>query len=165
MAFDVFMKIDGAPGESTDDAYGDYIEVQSLSWGLTQPSAGSRSTAGAAASGRVEADELTFVHAMDKAAPKLNAMCTEGKHIDKIEIVFTRATGEKQVYLKYELENTIVTGTALTAEAYGEDGLPSQEVTMNYGSIKETYTETDHNTGASKGNVEFGWDFEKNKAK
>ena len=43
MAFDAFLKIEGIPGESTDDKHKDQIEVLSFSWGVTQ-------TQGAAAS-------------------------------------------------------------------------------------------------------------------
>ncbi len=40
MAVDMFLKIDGIPGESTDSKHKDWIEVLSYSFGASQPSAG-----------------------------------------------------------------------------------------------------------------------------
>ncbi len=37
MAFDAFLKIDGIPGESTDDKHKDWIEVLSYGVGIQQP--------------------------------------------------------------------------------------------------------------------------------
>ena len=34
MAFDAFLKIDGIPGESTDDKHKDWIEVLSFDFGM-----------------------------------------------------------------------------------------------------------------------------------
>ena len=35
MAFDAFLKIDGIPGESTDDKHKDWIEILSFDFGMT----------------------------------------------------------------------------------------------------------------------------------
>ena len=41
MAFDAFLKVDGIPGESTDDKHKDWIEVLSFNHGVSQPAGGS----------------------------------------------------------------------------------------------------------------------------
>ncbi len=54
MAFDAFLKIDGIPGESTDDKHKDWIEILSFSHGLSQAATGSRSSGGAATAERCQ---------------------------------------------------------------------------------------------------------------
>src|SRR5512141_296981 len=71
MAFDAFLKIDGVPGESSDDKHKDWIEVLSYSWGVSQPSSGSASTAGGATAERANFSDFSVVKALDKASPKL----------------------------------------------------------------------------------------------
>ena len=40
MAVDMFLKIDGIPGESTDDRHKDEIDILSYAWGESQPGTG-----------------------------------------------------------------------------------------------------------------------------
>ena len=54
MAFDCFLKIEGVPGESTDDKHGDWIELLSYSHGVSQPSSGAQSSGGARSADPVE---------------------------------------------------------------------------------------------------------------
>lgn len=46
MAVDMFMKIDGVDGESTDDAHKKWIELLSYSHGVSQPTSGASGTGG-----------------------------------------------------------------------------------------------------------------------
>ena len=61
MAFDAFLKIDGVPGESTDDKHKDWIEVLSYSTGVSQKSSGSASTAGGASAERADFQDFSIV--------------------------------------------------------------------------------------------------------
>nr|NIS53628.1 type VI secretion system tube protein Hcp [Phycisphaerae bacterium]NIU11189.1 type VI secretion system tube protein Hcp [Phycisphaerae bacterium]NIU59045.1 Hcp1 family type VI secretion system effector [Phycisphaerae bacterium]NIW95363.1 Hcp1 family type VI secretion system effector [Phycisphaerae bacterium] len=54
MPGDVFLQIEGIPGESTDEKHKDWIEILSYSHGVSQSGAGSRSSGGAATSGRCD---------------------------------------------------------------------------------------------------------------
>jgi type VI secretion system secreted protein Hcp len=46
MALDMFCKIDGIDGESTDDAHADWIELLSYSHGVSQPVSGASRSGG-----------------------------------------------------------------------------------------------------------------------
>jgi type VI secretion system secreted protein Hcp len=163
MAFDVFLKIDGIPGESTDDKHKDWIELLSFNHGLSQPSAGSRSTSGGAASGRCDHQDFSVVKALDKSSPKLALFCCNAKHIDKINVELCRATGDKQKYMEYNMSNVIVSSVRPGGSSKGNESLPVEEVSFNYGKIEWVYTETDHATGKPKGNVKTNWDLIANK--
>ena len=81
MAFDAFIKIEGIPGESTDDAHADWIEVLSYSCGVSQPASGSASSGGGASAERADFQDFSIVKALDKASPKLALACADGTHI------------------------------------------------------------------------------------
>jgi len=163
MAFDAFLKVDGIPGESTDDKHKDWIEVLSYHMGVSQPATGSRSSGGAASAERANFSDLSIVKALDKASPKLFLACAKGDHITKVTLELCRATGDKQSYMKYDLSDVIVSSVRPGGSSHGAETLPLEEVAFNYGKIEKTYTETDHGTGKAKGNVAANWDLKANK--
>ena len=161
MAFDVFLKIDGIPGESTDDKHKEWIEVQSFVHGICQVAGGVRSTGGAAAGGRCDHQDFSITKPMDKASPPLNEHCCKGAAIKKVTLELCRATGDKQKYMEYILEDVIVSSVTISASSAGD--LPEESVAFNYGKISWVYTETDHETGKKKGEVKKWWDQISNK--
>ena len=165
---DYFIKIDGIPGESTDDKHKDEIEVLSFSFGAQHASKGSASTAGARTGGRVSCFPFIFTKVADKASPKLLEKCCNGTHIPKAVFTAHRATDLKQKYLQIDLTDLVVrrwksaqeTGVERTAKHQAGGGVMLQEelIELMYGSIRVTYTVTDHQTGKATGDVSAGWD-------
>ncbi len=163
MAFDCFLKIDGVPGESTDDKHTEWIELLSYSHGVSQMSSGSVSSGGGRSAERCDHQDFSVVKTLDKASPKLNLYCCNGTHIKLINIELCRATGDKQKYMEYILTDSIVSSVRPGGSSQGGEALPLEEVTFNYGKIEWVYTETDHKTGKPKGDVKTNWDLELNK--
>ena len=163
MAFDCFMKFDGIPGESTDDKHKDWIEILSYSHGISQPASGSSSSGGGRSSQRCDHQDFTIVKTLDKASPKLALHCCNGQHIKKISLELCRATGDKQKYMEYVLEDAIVSGVRPGGSAQGGEALPLEEVSLSYGKISWVYTATDHKTGKAAGDVKASWDLTANK--
>ncbi len=163
MSYDVFCKIADIPGESTDDKHAEWIELTGFQHGLLQPTGASESS-GARGGERVTQESFVIEKRLDKASAKLADHCCKGENIATIEIELCRATGEKQVYAKYEMTNCLVTSYRPVAAAAGDDPVPMEKVSFSCGTLKLTYTQTDPETGASKGNVDFGWDFTHNKS-
>ena len=164
MAFDCFLKIDGIPGESTDDKHKDWVEVLSFSTGVSQASAGSRSTAGARSGGRADFSDFSIVHNLDKASPKLALACANGEHIKTVTLTLNRATKEKQQYMEYKMENVLISLVSTHGSARDAETLPVEDVSFNYGKMTWTYTETDKQTAAAKGQVSAAWSLIDNKA-
>jgi type VI secretion system secreted protein Hcp len=160
MAGDCFLKIDGIPGESTDEKHKEWIEVMSYSHGVSQMAGGDRSTGGAATSGRCSHQDFSIVKALDKASPTLDLFCCQGKHIPNVVVELCRATGNKEKYMEYKMTDVIVSSVSVGG---GGGGLPTESVTFNYGKITWNYIQTDHKTGAAKGNVEKFWSLIDNK--
>ncbi len=163
MAFDAFLKIEGIPGESTDDKHKDWIEILSFSWGVSQPSSGSASSGGARSAERCNHQDFSIVKTLDKASPKLFLNCANGSHIKEITLTLNRATGDKSKYMEYKLSDSIVASVRPGGASHGGDQLPTEEVSFNYGKIELIYTEADHKTGKPKGDVKASWDLTTNK--
>jgi type VI secretion system secreted protein Hcp len=164
MAFDCFLKIETIPGESADDKHKDWIEVLSYSTGISQSSSGSSSTAGARSSGRADFSDFSVVHVLDKASPKLALACAKGEHIKTVTLTLNRATGSKEPYMEYKLEDVLVSSVRVGGSSSSSEALPLEEVSFNYGKITWTYSETDKKTGAAKGKVSSAWSLVENKA-
>ncbi|MBI3466979.1 MAG: type VI secretion system tube protein Hcp [Planctomycetes bacterium] len=162
MAFDAFIKLDGIPGESTDDKHKEWIEVLSFSHGASQASFGSRSTGGAAGSQRADLTDFSFVKALDKTSPKLFLSCVKGDHIKEVTFHLNRATGDKQKYMEYKMTDVLISGYRPGGSSQSSD-LPLEEVSLNFAKIEHIYTETDHKTGKPKGDVKTWWDQSENK--
>ena len=79
MAVDMFLKLDGIDGESTDAQHQDWIEVSSFSWGVSNSIAGSGTGGGGA--GKASFQDLHFEQLFDKSSPQVALYCVTGKHI------------------------------------------------------------------------------------
>jgi type VI secretion system secreted protein Hcp len=160
-AVDMFLKIDGIPGESTEDKHKEWIEILSYSSGVSQPGAGAMSSGGVRSAERCDHSDFSVVKTLDKASPKLALYVCSGTHIEEIIIELCHATGDKQKYMEYKMTDVIVSSVSVSGSA-GEGPLPLEEVTFAYGKIEWTYTEVDHITGKPKGDVKTHWDLTTN---
>jgi type VI secretion system secreted protein Hcp len=163
MAFDAFLKIDGIPGESTDDKHKDWIEILSYSHGLAQPAVAASSAGGARSAERCNHSDFSIVKHLDIASPKLALFCCNGTHIKEVKVELCRATGDKTKYMQYTLSDVIVSGVRPGGSAHGGEALPLEELSFNYGKIEWVYTGTDPKSGKAKGDVKTHWDLIANK--
>ncbi len=160
--FDAFLKIDGIDGESTDDTHADWIEIDAFSHGLSQPAAGAPSDRGGRTSGRVDHSQFTIVKGLDKASPNIALHCCNGKHIPEVVVELCRASGDKEKYMEYKLQDVTIASVRPAGNSNGDGAVPKEEVSFAYGRIDWTYVETDHATGKPRGNVQRYWDLQKN---
>lgn len=161
MAFDTFLKIDGIPGESTDDKHKDWIEISSFSHGLSQPASAVVSSAGGGSAERLNHADFTVTKLLDKASPKIYEFCCTGKHIKEVTIEMCRAGGDKMKYMEIKLQEAIISNVSSSGSS-GSD-FPNESVSFNYGKINWTYTQQKRADGTPGGNVPAGWDLIANK--
>jgi type VI secretion system secreted protein Hcp len=162
MAFDSFLKIDGIPGESTDDKHKDWIEILSYSTGITQRSVGTHSS-GSAGAERADFQDFTVVKPLDKCSPKLALACAQGKAIKEVTLDLCRAGGDKFKYMEYKMSNCVVTSCRPGGSSKGGESVPLEEVTFNFGKIEWTYSQMKRGDGSGGGNVAANWDLTANK--
>ena len=157
MAFDCFLKIEEVPGESTDANHEKWIEVLSFSHGVSQPSSGAVSSGGSLSAERCDHQDFSIVKTLDKASPKLNLFCCNGKEVDEVKVEICRSGGEKQTYMEYIMTKAIITVVRPGGSAQGGESLPLEEVSFKYRKIDWIYTPE------SEGAIPAFWDLETNK--
>jgi type VI secretion system secreted protein Hcp len=163
MAFDAFLKIDGIPGESTDDKHKDWIEILSYDLGMDQPSSATDSSAGGGTTERVNIHDFAVVKHLDKASAKLYENCCNGKHIANVTLELCRAGGDKLKYLEVKMENVVISKANSNGASQASDGFPTENVSFNFAKVKWTYTQQKRADGSGGGNVAGGWDLTANK--
>lgn len=161
MAADIYLKIDGIDGESTDADHKKWMEIESYSWGVSQSASSRVSTAGGGTTARADFGDLSIVKMLDSASPLIALACASGKHIKEVILELCRAGGDKRVkYMEYKLEEVIVSAVSVGG---GGGGLPVETVTFNYGKITWTYTKQERAGGGGGGQVPAGWNLIENK--
>jgi len=161
--FDAFLKIDGIPSECTDDKHKDWIEVLSYSQGISQLVSSTASSAGGAGSGRCQHSDFVVLKALDKASPKIYEACCKGTHIKEVIVELCRAGGDKLKYMEIKMEQVIISNVSPSGNGKGNESIPSESLSFNYGKIKWTYTQQKRGDGSGGGNVTGGWDLTANK--
>jgi type VI secretion system secreted protein Hcp len=160
MAFDAFLKIDGIPGESTDDKYKDWIEVLTYGHEVEQPVSKTASSAGGATAERVNFGIFSITKHVDLTSPKLlEAVCT-GRHIKEVTLVVCRAGGNKEKYLEIKMEQVLI---SRYSHLGGGGDFPGERIDFAPGTFRLTYTQQKRADGVPGGNVAMGWSLITNK--
>jgi type VI secretion system secreted protein Hcp len=163
MSFDGFVNIQGIKGDSTDDAHTEWIEIQAFSHNVKQSTGGAASAQGTHAGGRSDHGDFSIVKRLDSASTALFMHCCSAKPIPEIVIELCRAMGEKTVFMKYTLKDSIVSGVSPSGSSEGDDLIPLEEVSFRYAEIHLEYTPTDPTGGGKTGPAIMGaWSTMKN---
>jgi type VI secretion system secreted protein Hcp len=161
LAVSAFLKVDGVPGESTDDKHKDYIEV--ISWSFGETNSGTLAAGGGAGAGRVTMQNFKVTMRTNKASPKLFGACAKGEHLKEVQLEVCKSGGDKSKFLNIKLSDAIVSSFVNLGSSGTTDVLPMEEIMFNFGKIEITYTQMDPLTGKPKGDIKFQWDVTANK--
>ncbi len=160
-ATDMFLKIEGIPGESTDDGHTDWIEIVAFNHGISQLVSGASRTGG-----RADFMPFSVTKTIDKATADLHIYRANGKHIPKVEVEFCLATGDKHCFMKYTMTDVIVSAVSPNGSQGGDRPMEKISFTYGkiqwYGKIKWEYTPIDQ-AGAARATVDRTWNLETNK--
>ncbi len=161
MAIDMFFKLDGIPGEATDEKHKDEIQIQSFTFGVHQVGA-SQNTGKGLGAGRAEFNDVQITKHVDKASPPLMEHCATGKHIPNALITVRKADGKEGAeYYTVKFTDLLVSSFQNT----GDDDADSlvETINLNYSKVVFTYKPQDEkgNLGAP---VVRGYDIKLHKA-
>jgi type VI secretion system secreted protein Hcp len=157
LAVDMFLKIEGIEGESTAaGGHGDWIEIDSFSWGASRPSTATGRTRGG---GRTSFSDMSVVKKVDAASPNLYLACASGKHYPTATLQIRKAGEGPAPYMEYRFENVRISSVSVSHSAGHAE--PVEEVTLSYGKIVWTYTPADATRRG--GSVEKSWNLETNR--
>ncbi|HEY7316059.1 MAG TPA: type VI secretion system tube protein Hcp [Candidatus Binatia bacterium] len=159
MAVDMFLKIDGIPGESTDTNHRDEIDVLSYSWGESQPA--TTGSAGGPAAGRVTMQDFHFTMKINKASPKLFLACASGTHMRSAILTVRRSGGNPVEFLKWTLTDvTVASYQTTTSAAAGES--PLDQFSLRFAKIETEYRAVKPD-GSLDAPIKAGWDVQANR--
>ena len=161
MPSDVFLKIDGVEGESSDAKHKNEIEVLSYSWGVTQAITGTVSSSGTFSGQRCDMSPLTVQKLFDKASPKAAQACAAGDHFASAVLTLCRAGGDKQPYMEYKLSDVLI--SSVQVGGAGEGGVPTESWSLHYAKIEMTYTQIGLDGKPAGKGASVGWDLKENK--
>lgn len=136
MAVDMFLKCTDLPGESVDSVYKGSIDVLAWSWGMSQ--SGTTHAGPGAGAGKVNVQDLSLTKWVDKASPKLQLFCCNGKHIKEALLVVRKAGEHPLEYIKITMSDIIISSVS-TGGSGGEDRL-TENVALNFATVKFEYT-------------------------
>jgi len=137
---EMFLQIDGIPGEATQVGHAGTIRIESFSFGAT--SSGS--------SGKASFKDISFTHLLDKSSPLLFLYCASGKSL-KTATFSARRNGENSFdYLTIKLSDIHVTSVQNTGSSAN---IPTEQFTLSYGEIEISYLPQLANGGPDTANA------------
>jgi type VI secretion system secreted protein Hcp len=162
---DIYLKFEGGDtkieGESRDEAHAKWLEALSWSHLIRQPKSATASTSGGHTAERCEHGEMVFTKDIDSTSPSFWLSCSQGDTYQKVTIDFMRANGKERVkYLEIVLNHVIVGSVIPSVQG---EGLPTETISLKYGSVKWTYT-VQGIDGKKGGSNPQMWSLAKNKA-
>jgi type VI secretion system secreted protein Hcp len=81
-------------------------------------------------------NDISFVHAYDKASPKLLQSCVQGTHIKSGIITVRKAGGKQQDYLTYKMSDLLVSSIQIGG---GANDVPAEQVSLNFSKFEVSY--------------------------
>jgi len=161
MATDTFIKIGDVKGEAMDDKHKDEIDVLSWAWGATQ--AGYAHHGGGAGSGKVNIQDLSFTHFIDKSTPVLLQALADGTHYKEAKLTVRKAGGKEAIeYIIITMEEVFITSIQTGEKAEQQDRL-TETVSLNFGLVKFDYQPQKKDGSKDGGQIKFAWNIEQNK--
>jgi len=106
MADDIILKIEGIPGESKIKGHEKEIDVQSISWGMSNQA--SNHMGGGGGMGKVQFQDIHFSKNFDASSHNLQLRCADGKPHGKAEIFFRKQGEGQKEYLVITLEQVLL---------------------------------------------------------
>jgi type VI secretion system secreted protein Hcp len=155
---DYFINITGVEGESRDAKHKGWIDVESWSWGETNPARAV--SGGGAGTGRVQMQDVHFTSRVSKASPKLFLACANGQHMKEARLAAVHTGAMQQEFLTWTFSDVLVSGYQ-TGGAEGDIG-PTDQVSLTFSKIRVEY-KAQKADGSLDAAVTAGWDVQTNK--
>jgi len=158
MAADIHLKLGDIKGESTDDKHKDEIDILSWSWGMSNPT--QMASGGGGGVGKVNFQDLHFVHYVDKASSNIMKMCATGEHLKEATLTQLKQGKTPQEYLVIKLTDVMV--SSVSDGGSGDGQHPSENVTLTFAKVDLEY-KPQKPDGSLDAGIHFKYDIKANK--
>jgi type VI secretion system secreted protein Hcp len=122
-----WLDIPSIPGEATDIAHANQIDVLSWAWGVNNPGC----PGGAASGGTVTLNALNVKKGIDKASPLLMLAAAQGTNLGTVTLGVRKA-GATFDYLSFQLSNVVISRHSISS---GGDR-PTESLSINYTKVE-----------------------------
>lgn len=164
---DYFLKIEGVEGESPDQNYAGWIQLQAWQW--AEENAGRWGFGSGGGSGKVEMKDFEFRMVSNKASPKLFLMCATGEHVPQAKLVCRKSGSGQQDFLTVTFSNCLVSSFKTVGNMPFNKGelveegsvLPTDAISLNFARIEVEYKEQ-KNDGSMGAVIKSGYDLKLN---
>jgi type VI secretion system secreted protein Hcp len=153
MPIEMFLKLTGIDGESTDAKHKGEIDVLAWSWGLSNetPAGGG----GGGGAGRAKIENISINKSVDLASPLLLSFGAQGQRIKEGTLTTRRPGKAGNEFLLLKMTNVVV--TSVNVAAVQDQNVPTENVTLGFGKIELTYRSTKPAGGVGTEKT-FTWD-------
>jgi len=155
-ATDIFMKIDGIPGESQDARHPNEIVLTGYSFDFTQSA--SPTAGGGGGTGKVAISPFTATKPIDASSPRLALAVASGQHLRQVNITVRRSGREQFEFLHIILTDVMI---SRFAQENTSAGMPEEVIGMTFATIEIEYI-PQLPTGAAGTPVKMKWDVRRN---
>lgn len=132
----IFLNVAGVTGEATDKLHPNWIQLQSYTWGVTNPGA----TGTGSGAGKSAFAPITVKMSLSKAVPPLFTDVATGRRVATAVIQAARTIGQAEAnYLTITLSNVTVSGLSENASSGGT--IPTESMSLSYSKIAISYTQ------------------------
>lgn len=136
MAVDMFLKLDGVPGESVDSTYRDQLDVLAWSWGLSSTGTGSAASGGRT-SAAPDLQDLSVTLYQSIASVPLTLAVASGRRFPTAVLTVRPAGGRDPRWVMTMTD--VVLSSLSTGGSGGEDRL-TENVSLSFSKVEVAYT-------------------------
>jgi type VI secretion system secreted protein Hcp len=144
MASDYYLLLDGVNGESQAVGMTNYIELDSFSFGASNPAdVGGKGLS----AGKASLSDFSFTCGLDSSSHQILKSLYTGKHIPKATFAGRKTGGDAKPYLYLQV---VMTNCYITSHGTGggSTGVPSQSCSLAYEQIEYQYFTQDTSSGS-----------------
>lgn len=156
---DIFLKIEGVEGESSDDKHKNEIDI--LSFHIGAANHGTGHIGGGMGGGKAMVHDMQLTKYADKTSPSLFVACCNGKHHNEATLVIRKAGEKPHEYMKYKMSHVLL--SSYSAKHDGSGSLVKESFSLNFRKIEVTYV-PQKDDGTAGAQIVKGHDIAANKS-
>jgi len=163
-ALNAFMKIGKARGESKQEPFVDWIELQSWDWEVEAETSWTKG--GGASVGKPSPGKMNWEHTWDRSSSVILGYICTGTAFEKVLLTMCKSTGKegRDPFFQIEMREAFITKATQSAT---EEGNVTQNVEMVFKAISIQYYQQgldSKNPGGLRPVNEFSWNIPEGKA-
>ena len=136
-SFEIFLKIEGIEGDSTDSMHPNEINAVSFKMGVLQE--GGDLAPGGGGTFTAQFTPLTVFKFIDKASPQLFIKAAKGDHIPSARVVVRKSGPNPFTIYQLVLDNVLISSVSDNASTTDQNGNLLEQITLNCSRITWTF--------------------------